>query len=163
MRKILVLNLGSTSFKFKLYNMGGEETFCLWRRGKHRHRGGLPHPGKRQRGERALPGVKRTSTRWNGAWPYSVAWALPVDMASLDAVGYKAVHGGSISGSRVVDDTLMAEMERMCALAPAHNPVYLEMMRRVQERYPGLTQIACFETAFSRHDTLGTDRVRHSL
>lgn len=61
---------------------------------------------------------------------------VPVDMASLDAVGYKAVHGGSISGSRVVDDTLMAEMERMCALAPAHNPVYLEMMRRVPGALP---------------------------
>lgn len=72
-------------------------------------------------------------------------------------------HGGSISGSRVVDDTLMAEMERMCALAPAHNPVYLEMMRRVQERYPGLTQIACFETAF--HATIPLERTvyGHSL
>lgn len=57
----------------------------------------------------------------------------------------------------------MAEMERMCALAPAHNPVYLEMMRRVQERYPGLTQIACFETAF--HATIPLERsvYGHSL
>ena len=77
MRKILVLNLGSTSFKFKLYNMGGEETLLA--------SGGVESIGTegayriRQTAARrkSAAGVKRTSTRWNGAWPYSVAWASP--------------------------------------------------------------------------------------
>ena len=161
MRKILVLNLGSTSFKFKLYNMGGEETLLasggvesIGTEGAYRIRANGSEEKERCRCQTHIDALE---------WCMAVLsrMGVPVDMASLDAVGYKAVHGGSISGSRVVDDTLMAEMERMCALAPAHNPVYLEMMRRVQERYPGLTQIACFETAF--HATIPLERTVYGI
>ena len=84
-----------------------------------------------------------------------------VDMERLDAVGYKAVHGGRISGAHIVDDGLMSEMERMVPLAPAHNPVYLSMMRAMAQRYPDLTQVACFETAF--HATVPLERAVYGV
>jgi acetate kinase len=86
---------------------------------------------------------------------------VPVDMDSLDAVGYKAVHGGAVSGSQLVNDALMAEMERMIPFAPAHNPVYLAMMRSVRARYPRVIQIACFETTF--HATIPPERAVYGV
>lgn len=86
---------------------------------------------------------------------------VPVNMETLDAVGYKAVHGGSVSGSRLIDEALLAEMEKMVPLAPAHNPVYLAMMKSVRAKYPKLTQIACFETAF--HQTMPLERAVYGI
>ena len=86
---------------------------------------------------------------------------IPIDMSSLDAIGYKAVHGGALSDAHVIDEALLAEMERMAPLAPAHNPVYIAMMKSVRERYPALTQIACFETAF--HQTMPPERAVYGI
>ena len=161
MRRILVLNLGSTSFKFKLYNMDEDEILLA--------SGGVESIGA-QGAYRIWANGREEKARCRCQthidaleWCMGVLshMGVSVDMASLDAVGYKAVHGGGISGSRAVDGPLMAEMERMCALAPAHNPVYLEMMRRVKERYPGLKQIACFETAF--HATVPLERTVYGI
>ena len=99
MRKILVLNLGSTSFKFKLYNMGGEETLLasggvesIGTEGAYRIRANGSEEKERCRCQTHIDALE---------WCMAVLsrMGVPVDMASLDAVGYKAVHGGSISGS----------------------------------------------------------------
>lgn len=87
---------------------------------------------------------------------------VPVDMTTLDVVGYKAVHGGTLSDSRVIiDDALLAEMERMVPLAPSHNPVYLSVMRNVREVYPKLPQVASFETVF--HRTIPLERSLYGI
>lgn len=161
MKRILVLNLGSTSFKFKLYEMGEAELLLA--------AGGVESVGAQgayfvRTGEAAEKGPCACQTHAD-ALALSMAalerMGVPVNMRSLDAVGYKAVHGGSISGSQIVDEALMREMERMIPFAPAHNPVYLSMMRSVRERYPGLTQIACFETAF--HATIPLERAVYGV
>jgi acetate kinase len=66
----------------------------------------------------------------------------------LDAVGYKAVHGGPISGVRPVNDELLEVMDSFISFAPAHNPIYINMMRRLKEQRPELFQAAYFETSF---------------
>lgn len=156
MKRILVLNLGSTSFKFKLYEMGEAERLLA--------AGGVESVGAEgayavRAGDAAEKGPCACKTHAD-ALALSMAalerMGVPVNMQSLDAVGYKAVHGGAISGAQIVDEALMREMERMIPFAPAHNPVYLNMMRSVQERYPGLAQIACFETTF--HATIPLER-----
>ena len=58
-------------------------------------------------------------------------------------------------------EALLAEMEKMVPLAPAHNPVYLAMMKSVRAKYPKLTQIACFETAF--HQTMPLERAVYGI
>ena len=161
MRRIMVMNLGSTSFKFKLYEMGEEEK-CL-------AAGGVESIGSTGSVSVTVNGekVKQTCACMDHIAALDLCMAvlrlkgLDVDMASLDAVGYKAVHGGRISGARLVDGELMAEMEHMCLLAPAHNPVYLSMMRAMAAKYPSLTQIACFETAF--HATIPPERVVYGV
>ena len=148
MRRIMVMNLGSTSFKFKLYEMGEEET-CL-------ASGGVECIGAEGSCQIQAGGEKKKAPCTCATHMDALALCLrklreeglEVELSSLDAVGYKAVHGGRISGARRVDDELLSEMQRMTDYAPAHNPVYLRMMRWMREAYPGLTQIACFETAF---------------
>ncbi len=161
MYSILVMNLGSTSFKFKLFEMGDTEK-CLGT-------GGVENIGA----EGAVKVSADAGTyRGKGLFRDHVeamqeclkrleGLGVSVRMETLDAVGYKAVHGGSISGSRIVDEEVLSEMEKMVPFAPAHNPVYLAMMRKMRERYPNLTQIACFETAF--HATIPMKRAVYGV
>ncbi len=161
MLQIIVLNLGSTSFKCKLYRMDAQETL-------------LATCGVESVGGRGAYRVKANGKEETGACAAKThldalelclaalaRLGLPVELAAMDAVGYKAVHGGSVSGSQRVDEALMAEMERMSVFAPAHNPVYLAMMKSVAERYPGVPQIACFETAF--HATIPIERAVYGV
>ena len=132
MRKILVLNLGSTSFKFKLYEMGEEEKMLATGGVESIGTNGaysISVDGQKEKGECAC---KTHIDALELCMDAMQRFGVPVDMNSLDAVGYKAVHGGTVSGSQVVDEALMAEMERMVAFAPAHNPVYLAMMKSVK-------------------------------
>lgn len=161
MKRILVLNLGSTSFKFKLYEMGEKENLLAT--------GGVENIGTEGSYKIKADGKEKK----DGCFCRIHADALelcmdvlnqlevPVNMETLDAVGYKAVHGGSVSGSRLIDEALLAEMEKMVPLAPAHNPVYLAMMKSVRAKYPKLTQIACFETAF--HQTMPLERAVYGI
>ena len=83
------------------------------------------------------------------------------DLDDLDAVGYKAVHGGNLSGTQLVTDALLAEMERVTPLAPAHNPIYLQAMKSIRQRYPELKQVARFETSF--HSTIPDCRTTYGV
>ena len=78
-------------------------------------------------------------------------------MCSLDAVVYKAVLAGEVSGPQVVDAALLEKIEQYVTLAPAHNPVYISMMRQMMQMCPKLPQYACFETGF--HSTIPLKRV----
>ena len=162
MKKILVLNLGSTSFKFKLYAMGDTETLlasggveCIGAAGSYRVK---VASGPEEKGACACATHADALEMCVSALG---RLGLPLDMDALDAIGYKAVHGGTLSDAHVVDDALLAEMERMIPLAPAHNPVYLAMMRSVRARCPALRQIACFETAF--HQTVPLERAVYGI
>lgn len=160
-KRLMILNLGSTSFKFKLYEMGDCETALAT--------GGVESIGGRGRyavnaGGQAEEAACACATHLDALTLCLAAVArlgVPVALDTLDAVGYKAVHGGTVSGARRVDAALMAEMERMVSFAPAHNPVYLTMMRAVAQTSPGLTQIACFETAF--HATMPPERAVYGV
>ncbi len=164
MEKIFVMNLGTTSFKFKLYEFSGDKSRVL------------------ATGELESIGAEKSAwelryadgTEKKGADPvtdHGVAFALCFamlqrdgilrDLDDLTAVGYKAVHGGRLSGTRLVDEALMAEMERVTPFAPAHNPIYLNAMRSIAERFPELTQVARFETSF--HSTIPEKRVVYGV
>ncbi|MGD0498609.1 MAG: acetate/propionate family kinase [Bryobacteraceae bacterium] len=132
--KILVANIGSTSFKYRLYAM---ETGAVLGRGVvdriGQPGGDCPDYGAaiiRCLGEIAGPGKPLE------------------DLAALDAVGFKAVHAGPLTGARLVDDAALRAMEEFTFLAPAHNPPYIAAMRAFRKQAPGLPLVALFETAF---------------
>lgn len=137
--RVLVANLGSTSFKFKLLDMS--------RDGHEEARGGYERIGQA------------------GSAYASHAEVIDVILPQLggtpDAVGFKAVHGGPISGAVRVTEDVLATMQRFADVAPAHNPVYIAAMRAFAERLPGVPQVAAFETAF--HQTIPAARQVYAI
>lgn len=147
--KILVLNLGSTSFKFKLFDFssgekvlagGGVESI-----GSPKGAYIIKIPGLEEKGE-------CTCAVHGDAMDLCidrlVEHSVIKSIGDVDAVGYKAVHGGSITGARFVDDELMKVMDDFSSFVPAHNPIYLSTMRALRDKYPQLRQVAYFETSF---------------
>src|SRR5690242_3649425 len=103
---VLVANLGSTSFKFKLLDMGSN--------GKELARGGY---------ERIGHGSPYAT---HGDVIDVILRDLP---ARADAIAFKAVHGGTICGAVRVTDEVIATMEQFADVAPAHNPPYIAAIR----------------------------------
>ena len=164
MDKIFIMNLGTTSFKFKLFAcddraqtvLAQGELECVGSSSSHYE---LRYADGRERvGDAEIPDHGAAFTHC-----FSILQADGVlkDLSDLNAVGYKAVHGGNLSGTCLVDEALMAEMERVTPLAPAHNPIYLNAMRDVAKRYPQLTQVARFETSF--HGTIPDYRTAYGV
>ncbi len=76
--------------------------------------------------------------------------ALP-DLGTIAAFSHRIVHGGATYAAPVqIDDTVLARLKTLEPLAPSHQPHNLRPIRQVQEHYPGIPQIGCFDTAFHR-------------
>lgn len=164
MKKIFIMNLGTTSFKFKLYSFSEAQQQVL-ASGEIESVGALESAYDLQWGD-GKKCVGKTNISDHGAgFAFCVSMlqesGILSNMDDLDAVGYKAVHGGSLSGTQTVTDALLEEMERMVPLAPAHNPIYLQAMRDIRGRYPNLKQIARFETSF--HGTIPDYRTSYGV
>ena len=80
------------------------------------------------------------------------------DASEVAAIGFKAVHGGRVSGVQRVTPDVLAAMEEMSLVAPAHNPPYITAMRLLAEKLPEIPLVAAFETGF--HATID-DRLRY--
>jgi acetate kinase len=75
--------------------------------------------------------------------------AAGVAISSIDAVGYRVVHGGSrFTAPIVIDDGVVDAIEELASFAPLHNRVAAETIRGFRERLPALTHVAAFDTAF---------------
>ncbi|NLO37612.1 MAG: acetate/propionate family kinase [Clostridiaceae bacterium] len=150
-RKILVLNIGSTSFKFKLFAMGREENELA---GGEVAGLGLPESRCRLTAGSVCKETTAACADHEQAFSWIEAFLTQSGCLSswdaLDAIGYKAVHGGTLRGSQRVDETVLTVMRQMSALAPAHNPVYLKVMENIARYNPRIPQFVCFETAFHR-------------
>ena len=152
----LVLNAGSSSIKFQLFEAGGVDEPRRIYRGLFDGLGSSPHFVVRsQAGEIA------GEMRWGEAEPFGHEKAL-AHLAGwirenrgdyrLEAVGHRVVHGGvSFATPVLIDRHVLKELEQLVPLAPLHQPHNLAPIRILQERFPDLPQIACFDTAFHRN------------
>src|SRR5436305_8489007 len=152
--KILVANLGSTSFKYRLFDMADERVLA---------RGGVERIGSPQsRCFVEVGGIRDEATV--EARDHAVAVRLCSqqladpkraclkDPSELAAIGFKAVHAQGISGVQRVDERVLAAMEAYNDVAPAHNPPYVMAMRLLARELPQLPLVAAFETGF--HQTI---------
>ncbi|MFP6770284.1 MAG: acetate/propionate family kinase, partial [Planctomycetaceae bacterium] len=71
------------------------------------------------------------------------------------AIGFKAVFAAELSGVRPVDSQLLARMEELADVAPAHNPPYARAMRQLQDAFPDIPLVAALETGF--HETISPE------
>ncbi len=152
--KILVANLGSTSFKYRLLDMETETQLA---------RGGIERigsPGSRCAVEIGGRKIEKTlsvpdhseAVRQCLAQLTDPEHGCLSDPGEVSAIGFKAVHGGRYSGVQRVTPELLDAMEELNPLAPAHNPAYCAAMRQLNEQFPELPLVAAFETGF--HQTI---------
>lgn len=152
--KVLVANLGSTSFKYRLFDMDDPAEPVLARGAIERI--GSPNAKvvtKSPRGEREQVGPVADhgeAVRFCLDQLTDPEIGVLADASEVSAIGFKAVHARNLTGVHVVDDAVLAAMEAFADVAPAHNPPYTRAMRMLRERFPQLPLVAAFETGFHR-------------
>jgi acetate kinase len=152
--KILVANLGSTSFKYRLFDMDGEKLLA---------RGGVERIGSAN----ARCFVQTVADRDESVRPvadHAAAVRMCLGQLSdprrgclknasdLNAIGFKAVLAKGYPGTHRVTDGVLDAMEEYGDVAPAHNPPYVKAMRLLAREFPELPLVAAFETEF--HETV---------
>ena len=132
--RVLIANIGSTSFKYRLFDMSGPTVLAQGRIERIGQAGGAcPNY------EAALASCLETIVGPGKALG---------SVHELAGIGFKAVHAGKVSGTRLVDEEVLAAMEEFSFLAPAHNPPYIAAMRAFHHAMPEVPLVALFETAF---------------
>src|SRR5438132_12988604 len=152
--KILVANLGSTSFKYRLFDMTTEKVLA---------RGGVERIGAPK--SRSYAQTERGSSEKEVPVPDHAAAVeaclhlladprvgVLKDSAELTAIGFKAVHAQQMTGVRRVDGKVLEAMDAYNDVAPAHNPPYVRAMRLLAEKLPQIPLVAAFESGF--HETI---------
>ncbi len=155
---VLVANLGSTSFKYRLFDMRSETQLA---------RGGIDRIGQsadstclveigdgRQEVSRAIPDHAAAVQMCLDQLTQPQTGCLK-SVDEVAAIGFKAVFAGKLSGVRLVDEELLCAMESLADVAPAHNPPYARAMRQLMSAFPQIPLVAALETAF--HDTIAPE------
>ena len=172
--KILIANLGSTSFKYRLFEVSAQSDAV----GDEQElaRGGVERiGGQESRVYASLEGAGAAATEvetiqlvpdhgvaLEAAITQLTAEEGPLSsIADVAAIGFKAVHGGRVSGVVRVDDSVLEAMEEMADVAPAHNPPYVKAMKQLAERFPDVPLVAAFETDF--HSTIPDRNARYAV
>jgi len=157
---VLVLNGGSSSLKFALYEAGDPP-----RRGLH---GKVDRIGSGEaRFAFADPDRNLQDSRGIGETDHRIAATFLLDwleqrvgFASISAAGHRVVNGGaSYHEPQRITGEMLDELRRITVLAPDHLPAQIDLIDRIGERAPGLPQVACFDTAFHR----GMPRVARTM
>ncbi len=152
---ILVINAGSSSLKYQLFNMDDESVLCS---------GIVERIGlKGSRLVHKVSGKKYTIE--SDVKDHRIALRMVLEtltdqekgviksMNEIDAVGHRVVHGGeTFSGSVMIDEKVMKALEDNVELAPLHNPPNILGIKAAKELLPDVPHVGTFDTAF--HQTL---------
>ena len=146
--RILVANVGSTSFKYKLFDMPQEQVLA---EGRIERIGDSEAPFVHRIGEEESEGTCHIPD-----YPSAIEdvmrrlsdSGLTEPEARLDAVGFKTVHVRAKPGAYLLDEDILGRMADYNDLAPAHNPPYIQAIRIFRDLYPQLPLVGLFEPAF---------------
>ncbi len=149
---ILVINGGSSSIKFALYEMGGAtELKCS---GKF-DRIGLDGTSFSYNDlfENQKTEIKTGDLNHRSAAHYLISWLKKrVDFSSIKGVGHRIVNGGAqYSKPQLVTREMLDELHNISPYDPEHLPAEVELLKLFGEHFQNLPQVACFDTAF-HHD-----------
>lgn len=149
-KTVLTFNAGSSSLKAALFPADGGQFIASGLADRIGPEGVLKL--KRADGS-PLPVPPCDLTTHHGAMRAAIEGFRSVaPEGELAAIGHRVVHGGSDFIRPVtVDEAVLAQMERYTAFAPLHQPHNLSGIRAAMELFPGVPQVACFDTAFHRH------------
>jgi acetate kinase len=151
--KILVCNVGSTSLKYQVFEMPGEQQLAHGQM----ERIGSPMAHFRHcvaskpevSAAESLPNQRAAIQRMISLLCDARVGAL-ADLRELNGIGFKVVGGRGVTGATLLDEKVLAAMEEYVPLLPAHNPPYIAAVRLFRDLLPGVPLVGLFETAF--HD-----------
>ena len=147
---ILVLNSGSSSIKFGLYEGESSELTLL----EHGQVGGIGGAAQliafNRYGITVTDQPLDNNLNHGQAMTTLLTWGRQREVVrDIVAVGHRVVHGGTrFSAPTRIDDVVLAELEKLSSLAPLHQPHNLAGIRVLAELEPALVQVACFDTGF---------------
>jgi len=153
--KVLVINAGSSSIKYQLYQMPEGKVLAkglIERIGEQTSRLTHCYDGKTYAvetkvadHEKGMELILRTLV--------SRDVGVIETISEIEAVGHRVVHGGEeFTGSVVIDEKVLGSIAKFADLAPLHNPPNLTGIRAAQHNLACAMQVACFDTAF--HTTI---------
>ena len=153
--KVLVINAGSSSIKYQLYQMPQAKVLAkgvVEKIGEEIQKLVHYYNGKTHKAD-----VKAKNHEEAMATILDILvnkeYGVIETISEIGAVGHRVVHGGEeFTGSVIIDDKVIASIEKFADLAPLHNPPNLTGIRAAQQGLPGAKQVACFDTAF--HSTI---------
>jgi acetate kinase len=152
--RILVINAGSSSVKYHLYEMPQAEvvaTGLVERIAEPTSRLSHVSHGRTHTISVEVKDVPRAmelifETLLDKS---ATGGAVLRELCEIGAVGHRVVHGGEeFTGSVIIDEKVIASIEKFADLAPLHNPPNLEGILAAQRHLPEAKQVACFDTAF---------------
>ncbi|HWZ00920.1 MAG TPA: acetate/propionate family kinase [Edaphobacter sp.] len=156
---ILVINSGSSSIKFSLFDSAAGEPRSLFEgevtgiggvnaRFKFRDADGPDLSGGRSevRAKTPVEAIGLVVEAVSGS-------GLANGLSTVDAVGYRVVHpGAKLDRHQRITPDVMRELEEAVVFAPLHDPAVIEVIREMMERFPDVPHYACFDTVF--HETM---------
>ncbi|MFS0822406.1 acetate kinase [Bacillus sp. 1P02SD] len=162
MSKIIAINAGSSSLKFQLFEMPSEEVITK----------GIFERIGLETGVFTISVNDEKITTETELPDHAVAVKILLDkltelgiiksLDEIDGIGHRVVHGGeSFGDSVVINDEVLAEIERLSELAPLHNPANVTGIRAFHKALPNVPAVAVFDTAF--HQTMPEKSFLYSL
>jgi acetate kinase len=151
----LVINAGSSSLKFCVFQRASPEPWRLASRGQIEGIGTTPRfSAKNGNGVRIADEALEPLAVRDGRSALGVLaeWLrLTYGGGRVLGVGHRVVHGGArFAGPTIVTPEVLDELRRLTPLAPLHQPHNLAAIEAVTERLPHVPQVACFDTSFHR-------------
>ena len=138
MNRVAVINAGSSSLKFKLFDMDTEEVLDSF----------------------LIENIGEKGADFQNH--HEALESIGVDFTTLNVVGHRVVHGGEDFKSSVLIDEIVSEaIEKLIPIAPLHNPANLEGIKVAQSIAPNIPQVAVFDTAF--HSTMPKEAYLYAL
>ncbi len=153
MSTVLVVNSGSSSLKYQLFDMVAGETVAkgLVDRVGTAH-GSISHETSEGRNEREAKVLDHTLA-FEAMVDACNEWGPDLDDATIEAVGHRVVQGGSrFVQPTIIDDAVIRTIDELSALAPLHNPPNLLGIEAARSTFPDVPHVAVFDTAF--HQTM---------
>ncbi len=163
--KILVLNCGSSSIKFQLWNMTDKTSMAVGVAEKVGLKGSFVKLEK-ENGEKV---------KFEGEiidHQIGIEYILGIltsekhgcikSLNEINAVGHRVAHGGeNFKGSAFIDDFALNQIEKCIELAPLHNPANLKGIKAMMQLLPGVKQVGVFDTAF--HQTMPENAYMYAI
>ena len=154
--KILVLNCGSSSLKYQLFNTDDESVMAKGLVEKiglgNSELTHQPQDKDKVKIEADIPN-HGVAIEMVTAALLDKEHGVISDMREIDAVGHRIVHGAQMfSASCIIDEKALADLETLSELAPLHNPPSILGIRACCEKIPGVPMVGVFDTAF--HQTM---------